>query len=67
MENSYVTITDREGSIVAQMGPVMGSALWDASYSNGERVATGVYNVYAAQGAYPAITGEPKTTIMVIR
>ena len=67
MENSYVTITDREGSIVAQMGPVMGSALWDASYSNGERVATGVYNVYAAQGAYPAITGEPKTTIMVLR
>lgn len=67
MENSYVTITDRDGNIVAQIGPVMGSALWDASDAAGERVPTGIYNVYAAQGAYPAITGEPHTTIMVIR
>ena len=67
MENSYVTITDRNGNIVAQFGPVMGSALWDASGPDGERVATGIYNVYAAQGAQPDITGTPKATVMVIR
>ena len=67
MENTFVTITDRDGNVVAQMGPVHGSALWDASDANGERVATGVYNVYVAQGGQPAISGEPQTTIMVIR
>ena len=67
MENSYVTITDRNGSIIAQMGPVHGSALWDASDANGERVATGVYNVYVAQGGQPSIAGKPQTSIMVIR
>ena len=34
---------------------------------DGERVATGIYNVYAAQGAQPDITGTPKATVMVIR
>lgn len=67
MEDTYVTITDRDGNVVAQMGPAHGSALWDASDANGERVATGVYNIYVAQGAQPSITGEPQTTIMVIR
>ena len=67
MMNSYVTITDRTGQIVAQMGPVMGSALWDCSGSDGNRVPTGVYNVYAAQGSQPSTTGTPVTTIMVIR
>jgi len=67
MENSYVTITDENGTIVAQMGPVMGSAYWDGSDQNGERVATGLYNVYAAQGGQPTITGTPHTTIMVIK
>lgn len=67
MDNSYVTITDREGNIMKQLGPVMGSALWDASGTNGERVPTGIYNVYAAQGAQPAITGTPHATIMVIK
>ena len=67
MENSYVTITDREGNIVTQLGPVMGSAFWDGSGEDGERVATGIYNIYAAQGAHPATTGEPQATIMVIK
>ncbi len=67
MENSYVTITDRNGQVVAQMGPVMGSALWDCSGPDGERVPTGVYNVYAAQGGQPSTEGTPQTTIMVIR
>ena len=67
MENTYVTITDRDGRVVAQMGPVMGRAFWDASDATGERVATGIYNVYVAQGGQPSTAGEPQTTIMVIR
>ena len=67
MENSYVTITDRNGQVMAQMGPVVGSAFWDCSGSDGNRVPTGVYNVYAAQGGQPQATGKPLTTIMVIR
>lgn len=67
MDNSYVAITDRNGNVVAQFGPVMGSALWDGSGENGERVPTGLYNVYAAQGAQPATTGVPRATIMIIK
>lgn len=67
MENTYVTITDRDGNIVTQMGPVMGSALWDGSGADGERVATGLYYIYAAQGAQPSLTGEPQNTVMIIK
>ena len=67
MENSYVTITDRDGNVVTQMGPVIGSALWDGSGPDGERVATGIYNIYAAQGGQPVVNGSPLTTIMIIR
>ncbi len=67
MENSYVVITDKDGAVVAQMGPVMGSALWDGCDDSGERVSTGTYNVYAAQGAQPVTTGKPQATIMVIK
>ena len=67
MENTYVTITDNNGNVVTQLGPVMGSALWDGSGANGERVATGLYKVYAAQGGQPATTGTPQTTIMIIK
>lgn len=67
MDNSYVTVTDRDGNIVAQFGPVVGSALWDGSGADGERVPTGIYNIYAAQGAQPAITGTPQTTVMIIK
>lgn len=67
MSDSYVTITNRDGQVVAQMGPVWGSALWDGSGSNGERVPTGIYNIYAAQGAQPAVTGTPHATVMIIK
>ena len=67
MENSYVTITDRTGAVVAQFGPVMGSAFWDGSNAGGERVPTGIYNIYAAQGGQPEITGTPKATVMIIK
>lgn len=67
MEDSYVTVTDREGNIVVQFGPVTGKALWDTSGDNGERVATGIYHIYAAQGEQPAITGTPRNTVMIIK
>jgi hypothetical protein len=67
MENSYVTVTDRNGTIVAQFGPVMGCALWDGSGADGERVPTGTYNIYAGQGAQPAVTGTPHATVMIIK
>lgn len=67
MENSYVTITDREGNVVAQFGPVTGQALWDTSGADGERVPTGIYHIYAAQGEQPAITGTPRNTVMIIK
>lgn len=67
MDKTYVTVTDHDGNIVMQMGPVMGSALWDGSGPDGERVPTGVYNIYLGQGAQPAITGTPQATIMIIK
>ena len=62
-----LTITDKNGQIVAQLGPVMGSALWDGYGADDERLPTGIYNVYAAQGGYPEPTGTPQTTIMIIK
>lgn len=67
MENSYVTITDRNGLVVGQLGPVVGSALWDACGEDGERLPTGVYNIYCAQGGQPVTTGTPHATIMIIK
>ena len=67
MDNSYVTVTDRNGTVVAQFGPVLGSAFWDGSGANGERVPTGVYNIYAAQGGQPATTGTPHATVKIIK
>ncbi len=67
MENSFVTVTDRNNNVVANFGPVMGSAFWDGSGADGERVPTGIYNIYAAQGAQPAINGTPHATVMIIK
>jgi len=67
MEDSYVTITDHAGQVVAQMGPVTGSALWDCCGANGDRVPTGVYNIYLSQGTQPLTTGQPQLTILVIK
>lgn len=67
MENTYLTITDRDGNVVAQLGPVMGSALWDATGVDGERVPTGIYHIYAAQGGQPAVNGSPQATVMIIK
>ena len=67
MENTFLTITDCDGNVITQMGPVMGSALWDGSGADGERVPTGIYNIYASQGAQPVLTGKPQATVMIIK
>jgi len=67
MENTYVTVADHNGNVVAQFGPVIGSALWDGSGADGERVPTGLYNIYTAQGSQPAATGTPQATLMIIK
>lgn len=67
MDNSFVTITNREGTVVAQLGPVKGRALWDGAGTDGERLPTGTYNIYTAQGGWPTVAGEPQATIMIIR
>lgn len=68
MEDTFVTITDGQGRVVAQMGPVRGAAFWDAcDQATGERVPTGTYRIFAAQGATPSTNGTPQATVMVIR
>ncbi len=66
MANSNVVITDADGNVVETMVSDGGIALWDACNDNGERVATGIYKVYASQGD-PDTTGEPLTEIAVIK
>ena len=67
MADTYVTIADKSGNIVKQLGPVTGSVLWDGCGSDGDRVPTGIYNIYAAQGSQPLATGTPKTTVLIIK
>ena len=67
MTGSYVTVTDREHNVVAQFGPVSGQALWDGCGADGDRVPTGVYNIYAAQGASPDVAGTPLTTVLIVK
>ena len=67
MADTYVTIADKSGNIVKHLGPVTGSVLWDGCGSDGDRVPTGIYNIYAAQGSQPLATGTPKTTVLIIK
>ena len=67
MADTYVTIADKSGNIVKQLGPVTGSVLWDGCGSDGDRVPTGIYNIYAAQGSQPLAAGTPKTTVLIIK
>jgi hypothetical protein len=67
MENTYITIADSDGRIVAQMGPVMGTTLWDTCGPDRLPVPEGLYRIYAAQGSSPAASGTPLMTLLVIR
>ena len=60
-------IRNRNGHVVAQFGPVIGSTLWDGCGEDGERLPTGLYNIYCAQGGQPETTGTPHATIMIIK
>jgi len=67
MSDTHVTITNRDGVIVKQLGPVTGQALWDGCGADGERVPTGIYNIYATQGSTALPTGKPLTTVLIIK
>ena len=67
MEDSYITITDRDGRVVTQLGPVMGGVLWDGCDSDGHYVPTGTYNIYAAQGSQPVVDENALLKLLIIR
>lgn len=66
MENSTVVIKDANGKIVKQLTSTGGMATWDGCDSNGERLPTGSYAVYAAQGA-ASLPVKPCTKVMIIK
>jgi putative immunoreactive antigen PG93 len=66
MENSTVVIKDANGKIVKQLTSTGGMATWDGCDSNGERLPTGSYAVYAAQGA-ASLPAKPCTKVMIIK
>lgn len=45
--NSYIKITDSYGNLVYQTKSEGGQAVWDGNNFNGQRVATGIYMVFA--------------------
>ena len=45
--NSYIKITDSYGNLVYQTKSEGGQAVWDGKNFNGQRVATGIYMVFA--------------------
>ena len=67
MEDTYVTVTDGEGHVMAQIGPVSGRLLWDGSGTDGERLPMGLYNIFVAQGGQPVTTGAPNATVLIIK
>lgn len=66
MENSLVKITDASGNVVHQTRSEGGMAVWDGFDGNHNRVKTGVYYVFASQGADGGSNGAV-TKIMVVR
>ncbi len=47
VSDTYVKITDSYGNLVYQTTSEGGQAIWDGNNSNGEKVATGIYMVFA--------------------
>lgn len=67
MEDTYVIVTNGNGQTVAQMGPVMGRALWDGCGDDGDRVPMGLYNIYVSQGHQPVVVGTPRATVLILK
>ena len=63
---SFVKITDAAGNVLHETTDVAGTATWDACDSNGNRVATGAYYVYAATTENVPMD-KPVAKIMVIK
>lgn len=63
---SFVKIADAAGNVVCETTDVTGTATWDACDSNGERVPTGTYYVYAATTENVPMD-KPVAKIMVIK
>ena len=66
MENSLVKIADAAGNVIRSLQSSGGMATWDACYSNGKRVKTGVYFVLASQNENDSSSGVV-TKILVIQ
>jgi len=66
MVNSNVVITDVDGNVVYTTTSDGGVALWNGCDANGDRMKTGIYNVYASQSE-PDVTAAPVTTIAIIK
>ena len=66
MNNSNVVIADTDGNVVKELTSTGGLALWDGCDDTGNRVKTGVYNVFASQQE-PDLTSQPVTKISVIK
>ncbi len=66
VNDSYVKITDRRGNTVATLQAQGTSAKWDGCDAQGERMATGVYNVYAGPDA-DNLTEKAVTQIRIIK
>ncbi|MCQ2289087.1 MAG: hypothetical protein MJZ74_08320 [Muribaculaceae bacterium] len=67
LKNSIVKITDRKGNTVAQIQAQGTSVKWDAcNPATGERLKTGVYNVYAGTSE-ETMSQQPYTRIHIIK
>lgn len=65
MDGSTVVIRDANGNTVATLHSTGGKATWNACDANGQRVPTGYYNVFAAQGS--AMPATPCLKVMVVK
>ena len=66
MDNSFVTVKNSDGEVVATMQSVGDTATWSGCNAKGERLETGTYSVYASQtdGETPET---PVAKIMIIK
>ncbi len=61
-----VRITDRDGNIVREFTATSNQVAWDTCLENGERVPTGVYNIYAGLSA-DQLPGTPQVRVKIIK